>query len=117
MALVIDPVAVRRLDLVPVIDLEGGHSNAVLLVDDTLGCELIRNNFDALRRIMLVGDANTDVSRICVFQVGHQLLGSSWADDMKRRGTSTKRPAEPTCEPQVGESHCMVRMEMGQEQR
>src|SRR3954452_16069961 len=98
MALVIDPVAVRRLDLVPVIHLESGHSNAVLLVDDTPGCEFIRNDFDALRRIKLVGDANADVRRICAFQVGHQLLGPGWADDVKRRDASAKRPTEPTCE-------------------
>src|SRR3954453_23333411 len=99
MALVIAPVAVRRFDLVSVIDLEGGHPNAVLLVDDTLGCELIYNDLDALGRIMLVGDANADVRRICVFQVGHQLLGPGWADDVKRRGAPAKRPTEPTREP------------------
>src|SRR5438874_2829910 len=115
-ALVIDTVAVGGLDLVAVVDLESGDTNAVLFVDDTLRRKLVGDYLDAFGRIMFVGCAGADVGRVSPFQVRHQLLRPGRADNVKRRRASAKRPAEPTREPEVGDADRVVGMEVRQKQ-
>jgi DNA invertase Pin-like site-specific DNA recombinase len=80
MTLVINAVSVSRLDHVAMIDLESRHLHTIPLIDDAVFVELIGGDGDALRRKLFVDDTDGNIATVCLFEVGHQVLGAGRAD-------------------------------------
>src|SRR5882762_1228368 len=55
---VVDPIPIRRLDGIAVIDLECGYSHTILIINHAPHLKLVGNDLDAFRGIMLVSDAH-----------------------------------------------------------
>ena len=78
-AAILDAIAVAGLDDVAVVDLEGDHLHAVLLIHRTVAVELRDVGRDARQRQLLVGDADLDVVGVGALEILHQPLGAGRA--------------------------------------
>src|SRR4051812_35480905 len=100
MAVVVDAIAVGRLDGSAVVDLKRGDLHAIFLVDDTVLIELLRLDRNTRLRQLLVFETDLDVERIGFLQVVHQRLRTGWPDDAKRRGAARIWRRQPAGEPE-----------------
>src|SRR5437868_4614825 len=66
---IFEAVAVARLDRVAMIDLEGNHLYAILLINRTVAIELGYLGHDARERQLLISDADFDVERVGPLQI------------------------------------------------
>ncbi|MGY4488776.1 hypothetical protein ACVWWR_007967 [Bradyrhizobium sp. LM3.2] len=102
-----DDVAERRLDLVAVIDLDGGDLDAVVLIDqprpDVLCRESGRNRIE-----MLVVDTNADVIRERLGQVLRHGDGALRAIKLHRPLARCPGRGEPAGQPHIGKADDMV---------
>ena len=116
MSRVVDPVTERRLEQRAVVHEEGRDHDAAP-VEDHAFRDVARIDQDALRRQVLFLAAHADVPRIGFPQVGHHRLGACRAPDFERRGPPAEGRRDPARQPEVGDAHGMVGMEMRQEER
>src|SRR5215475_16079801 len=81
---VFETIAVAGLDDIAMVDLEGNHFHAALLVDDAVAVELGDVGRNSSGRQPLVRDADLDVERIGPLQILNQLARAGWPDDAVR---------------------------------
>ena len=99
------------------VDLEGDHPHAVLLVDQAIVGELLHFDGNALRRELLVGNADLDVGPVGFFQIRHQVFCAGRADDAERLRSPGILGMQPTGQPHVGNAAGVVGVIMRQQQR
>ena len=78
---ILETIAIAGLNHVAVVNLEGNHLRAALLIDQTVAIELGDVRRNAGERQLLVGEANLDVERVGPLQVVDQLARAGRPDD------------------------------------
>ena len=108
----LDPVPVRWC-VREVVDGEGGHSHAVALVDDP-GLDVVRAEACAGRVLAAFRGPDAHVEGERALQRFRHRDRSGWPEDLPGRSTSCE---DPSREPEVRQSHHVIRMQMREEHR
>src|SRR4030095_1864931 len=116
MPCVIDSIPERWLDGLAMIDLERRDTKAVLFVDRAFLCELFDLDVNPVSRELLIGHPYFDVGRVRALEVCHQICRAARSDHVKRRLSLPEGRRKPTCQPQVRNADCVIRVVMGKEQ-
>src|SRR5262249_56314655 len=95
-SLVVDAIAVGRLDQSAVVDFKRGDPYAVLVVDDAVACIFGRRDRYAFHGIFLVRVADTNIVGIGALEILHQRHGALRPDDAERALPIAVVAADPT---------------------
>src|SRR6185295_15202200 len=105
---ILDAIAIAGFDHIAVVDLEGDHLHAALLIDRPVAVELGHVGRDARQRQLLVGDAYLDVVGIGTLEVFHQPLGAGRPDHLVWRLAGAEMRLQPAGEPDVRQARGVV---------
>ena len=115
--LVLDAIAIGRLDGIAVIDRERDDGEIAGLINDAVLGELLYRDCDMLARELLVLDPDFDVMRIGRFEMMHESRGADRPDHIKGSPPIAEMRTQPARQPEIGNSDRVIAVKMREQQR